>query len=233
MEAVSVLHMKTSFYPRAGKRCFDFVGASFGLLLISPFLVLVAVAVKLSSRGPIFFRQVRVGQFGRPFRILKFRSMRIGAEPGSQLTASGDPRITRFGAWLRRTKIDELPQLFNVVRGEMSLVGPRPEVPEFVSRYTLVERGVLETRPGITGPSANLYEEELLVGCENKEEFYLTTVMPKKLEVDLAYCQNITFRTDLYVLRQTFAKLLMRVYEPYKRVPHAVGAPIEIQAGKK
>jgi FlaA1/EpsC-like NDP-sugar epimerase/lipopolysaccharide/colanic/teichoic acid biosynthesis glycosyltransferase len=222
--------MKQPLYLRFGKRCFDLLGASFGLFLISPLLVLVAIAVKLSSRGPALFRQVRVGRFGRPFRIFKFRSMRIGGEPGPQLTASGDPRVTPLGAWLRRTKIDELPQLFNVVIGDMSLVGPRPEVPEFTCYYTQLQRGVLKIRPGMTGPSANLYEEELLAGREDRETFYVRTVIQEKLEIDLNYCHNLTLRADLSILYQTFVKLLMRVHARYKRTPHAGGYAFGIHA---
>src|SRR5215468_9350977 len=125
--------MKTSFYQHTGKRILDVAAAACGVVFLLPLLAFVAAAVRLSSAGPIFFRQLRVGKLGKPFLILKFRTMRARSEADSQLTASGDPRITRIGAWLRRTKIDELPQLINVLRGEMSLVGPRPEVPEFVS----------------------------------------------------------------------------------------------------
>jgi lipopolysaccharide/colanic/teichoic acid biosynthesis glycosyltransferase len=204
-------------------------------VLISPMLVLVGLAVKLSSRGPVFFRQIRIGQFGKPYLMFKFRSMKTEERPGSQLTALGDPRITPLGAWLRRTKIDELPQLFNVVLGHMSLVGPRPEVPDFVQHYTSKQRMVLSARPGITGPSANVYEEELLASHHDKETFYITTVMPAKLEIDLHYCENIAFRTDCYVLYRTFAKLLIRVYELYKRTPHPYGnrSPLEIRTIKK
>jgi lipopolysaccharide/colanic/teichoic acid biosynthesis glycosyltransferase len=225
--------MKKSFYVRMGKRCFDFVAAAIGILILSPFLIPVAIAVKLSSRGPVFFRQIRVGQFGRPFQMFKFRSMRTRNKPGSQLTASGDPRITPVGAWLRRTKIDELPQLFNVVLGDMSLVGPRPEVPEFTSHYTEEQSRVLECRPGITGPSANVYEEELLAGQEDKENFYITTVLPAKLEIDLGYCQSVAFGTDLHILFQTFAKLLIRVHGPYKQVSHPSQTTFEVGASKK
>ncbi|HEX3543065.1 MAG TPA: sugar transferase [Candidatus Acidoferrum sp.] len=234
-QAIAVLspEMNASFYVSTGKRIFDVAAASFGLLVLSPFLALVALAVKLSSRGPIFFRQVRTGQFGKSFQILKFRSMQAGAHGGSQLTASGDRRVTDMGTWLRRTKIDELPQLLNVIAGDMSLVGPRPEVPLFTSRYTPLQKEVLQARPGITGPSANFHEEELLIGVEDKEQFYVTAVMPRKLEIDLKYCAHITFGTDLYVLYQTFANLLVRIYAPYNKEPHAGTTHLEIHARKK
>jgi lipopolysaccharide/colanic/teichoic acid biosynthesis glycosyltransferase len=231
--ALGVAFMNTTFYTRFGKRCFDLLVASLGILLISPLLVIVAVLVRCSGRGPVFFRQVRIGQFGRPFQIFKFRTMRAADATASQLTAAGDPRVTRLGAWLRRTKIDELPQLFNVVLGDMSLVGPRPEVPEFTAAYRPEQQRVFAARPGITGPSANVYEEELLASHLDKERFYVTTVMPAKLVVDLAYCENIAFKCDLYVLYQTFVKLLSRIYQPEKGLAHAPGHPLNLRAREK
>ncbi len=201
----------------------DATAASVGLVLLSPLFAVVAVLVELSSRGPVFFRQTRVGQFGREFKIFKFRSMRERAEAGSPLTAAGDPRITPLGAWLRRTKVDELPQLFNVIVGNMSLVGPRPEVPRFVAGYNEKQRRVLDVRPGITGRSIIYEEEKLLAGCEQDlEEFYVKTVLPAKLETDFDYSQNVSFFTDLHILFRTFAKLLIRVDAPDKRNAHAV-----------
>lgn len=213
--------MNSTFYSLYGKRCFDLLASVPGLLLLSPFLVVVGIAVKLDNPGSALFVQIRVGQYGRPFLMYKFRSMKARRETGSKLTPAADPRITRLGAWLRRTKIDELPQLLNVVLGDMSLVGPRPEVPEFVQRYNDRQRNVLDARPGITGPSANVYEEELLASQENREDFYVRTVMPAKLAIDLTYCENISFGGDLHILYQTFTKLLNRVYELYKRTPQA------------
>lgn len=226
--------MTKSLYVRMGKRCFDTIVAGFGVLVLSPFLVLVAIAVKLSSPGPVFFRQTRVGQFGRPFQMFKFRSMKASGQPGSRLTAIGDSRVTPLGAWLRRTKIDELPQLLNVVLGDMSLVGPRPEVPEFTVFYTKKQNRILECRPGITGPSINIYEEELLAEQVDKEKFYIAAILPAKLKIDLSYCQNIAFKTDLYILYQTFAKLLIRIYGAEKRMSHPSSQTIcEISASKK
>ena len=217
--------MKPSFYLLFGKRWFDAVFSTLGLFLLSPFLLATAIAVKLDSSGPAFFKQPRIGRLGKPFLIIKFRSMKAGGEAGSKLTPAADPRITRLGAWLRRTKIDELPQLFNVMLGDMSLVGPRPEVAEFVSHYTREQLTVLDARPGITGPSANVYEEELLAGQIDKERFYIHSVLPKKLEIDLRYTKSITFPGDLYTLFQTFSKLLMRVYELCKQIQHTSHAP--------
>lgn len=210
----------SSFYSRFGKRCFDFIAAATGILVLLPFLALIALAVRFSSRGPILFRQTRVGRFGTSFQMLKFRSMRVGSEQGSPLTAAGDPRITPLGAWLRRSKLDELPQLWNVVRGDMSLVGPRPEVPRFVARYNERQRRLLSLRPGITGPEINVNEEALLAVQEDKEEFYLKSVMPAKLDKDLEYLQKVDFSTDLAILFQTFKKLLINVHEPYKGDAH-------------
>jgi lipopolysaccharide/colanic/teichoic acid biosynthesis glycosyltransferase len=224
---------RSSFYGRFGKHAFDLVAAGIGFLFLLPFLAAIGLAVRLTSRGPMIFRQIRVGQFGKPFELLKFRSMRVGSEKGSQLTAVGDPRITPLGMWLRRTKVDELPQLWNVVRGDMSLVGPRPEVPLFVAQYSDQQRAVLNARPGITVPEINVYEEELLAGQVDKEQFYLNTLLPAKLETDLAYISEIRFSSDLDVLFQTFKKLLFRVHAPYKRPGQTTTTSLEIRSSGK
>jgi lipopolysaccharide/colanic/teichoic acid biosynthesis glycosyltransferase len=218
---------------RYGKRAFDLISAIAGVFFLLPFLAVISILVRLTSKGPVFFRQVRVGRAERPFELLKFRSMREGAEKGSQLTATGDPRITPLGAWLRRTKVDELPQLWNVLRGDMSLVGPRPEVPPFVARYTQRQREVLGVRPGITGPEVNVYEEELLARQADKERFYLSTILPAKLENDLVYAKAVRFSTDMNVLYQTFKKLLIRVYQPYKPPVHTISTRLETQSPEK
>lgn len=229
----SLILVKTSFYTRYGKRCFDLFAAGLGLLIISPLLTVIAVAVKLSSPGPILFRQIRVGRFGRPFEMLKFRSMSVAESSGSKLTASGDPRITPLGAWLRVTKIDELPQLFNVLFGHMSLVGPRPEVPEFTAHYTAEQCRVLDVRPGMTGLDTNIYEEELLAGRDDKEKFYVDHLLPRKLDIDLRYCRTMCLFGDLYIVGLTFVKLSRRIYDPYKKISHATQTALEIQANKK
>lgn len=222
-----------SFYLRFGKRAFDLTASVVGVLLLLPILAAIGLAVRLTSRGPMLFRQIRIGQFGKPFELLKFRSMRLGSETGSQLTAVGDPRITPLGMWLRRTKVDELPQLWNVVRGDMSLVGPRPEVPRFVAQYSDHQRSVLNARPGITGPEINVFEEELLARHADKELFYLNTLLPAKLETDLAYVSDIRFSSDLDALLQTFKKLLIRVHVPYKGPGHTSGSSLEIQSSEE
>jgi lipopolysaccharide/colanic/teichoic acid biosynthesis glycosyltransferase len=223
----------TSFYQAIGKRAFDLAASAFGVFLLLPFLAAIGIAVRLSSRGPVLFRQIRVGQSGKPFELLKFRSMYVGSEKGSPLTAVGDPRITPLGKWLRRTKVDELPQLWNVVRGDMALVGPRPEVPRFVAEYTDRQRAVLHVRPGITGPEINVFEEELLAGQLDKELFYRTTLLPAKLDTDLAYVCDVRFSSDLGVLLQTFKKLLFRVHVPYKGPAQTKNTSLEIQSSEK
>jgi len=182
-------------------------------LLLAPLLLLATVAVKLSSPGPILFRQERVGRGGRRFLLLKFRSMRIGAESqGALVTGSGDARVTPVGRWLRRTKLDELPQLWNVVRGDMSLVGPRPEVPRYVAHYTAGQRRVLEVRPGITDPATLAFrnEEQLLgsVPVDQRESFYINEILPRKLEINLEYLAKDGVAQDLAVLLRTVAALL-------------------------
>lgn len=201
--------MSATFYSRHGKRWLDATLAFAGLILLSPLLLFVVIAVRLSSPGPALFRQTRTGQFGNPFQILKFRSMRAGST-GSLVTASGDSRVTPLGRWLRKTKMDELPQLFNVLLGHMSLVGPRPEVPLYTALYSARQKQVFTARPGITSPFINADEETLLAGQPDPERFYVTTLMPAKLEIDLAYCQNIRFFHDLRLIIGTVAQLLAR-----------------------
>lgn len=203
--------VKRDLYAHFGKRILDIIGATAALVIAGPILLLCAVAVWLESPGPVFFRQWRVGQNGKPFRVIKLRTMIHGADTqGPKITASGDPRITTVGRFLRKTKLDELPQLFNVLRNEMSLVGPRPEVPEYTLKYSLAERKVLDAKPGITGPAslAHINEEQLLAGRPDKEHFYVTTIMKRKLQLDLAYCCRISLRQDLKNIFQTAGALL-------------------------
>jgi lipopolysaccharide/colanic/teichoic acid biosynthesis glycosyltransferase len=213
--------MRETFYVRVGKRCLDAACSAIGIVFLTPLFAFVAMAVKLSSAGPVFFRQVRTGQFEKPFRIFKFRTMRIGEPegPGALLTAAGDCRITRVGAWLRKTKIDELPQLFNVLLGQMSLVGPRPEVPRYTAKFDERQKQMFRAKPGITGPSANAYEEELMASHPDKEYFYLSTVMPAKLEIDLVYCQNIGLTQDLQLVFSTCSTVLRRILEAARLLP--------------
>lgn len=205
--------MTRNFYPRFGKRCFDAALSFTGLVLLSPLLLVVAIAVRLTSPGPALFSQVRTGRLGKPFRILKFRTMRTSpAATGSLLTASGDPRVTPLGRWLRKTKVDELPQLFNVLVGEMSFVGPRPEVPIYTAKYDRRQRQVLLVRPGITSPHIEFDEEVVLAQAEDKEAFYLKGILPAKLDADLLYCENIRLWNDQKIIFQTVAGVLTRLW---------------------
>jgi lipopolysaccharide/colanic/teichoic acid biosynthesis glycosyltransferase len=188
------------------KRAFDLTGSLVGLALSSPVWVLAALAIKLTSSGSVLHRATRVGRNGTLFTLYKFRSMRSDPHGGSGLTTSGDPRLTRVGVLLRRFKIDELPQLINVLRGEMSLVGPRPEDPRFVSSYTSEQRRVLEARPGITSPASVAYRDEsqlLPDGSDQAERVYRSEIMPAKLTLELDYLDNRTFWSDLRVLART------------------------------
>lgn len=189
------------------KRLFDVVASGIGLILLSPLFLLVSIWIKLDSKGPVFFRQVRVGRFNKDFRIYKFRSMRIGSDKGSLITVGGhDSRITHSGYFLRKTKIDELPQLINVFIGDMSLVGPRPEVRHYVDYWTSEQMRVLNVRPGITDPASIRYrnENELLEKADNPEQYYINVIMQDKIKLYLDYVDNHGFWYDLKLIFQTF-----------------------------
>jgi lipopolysaccharide/colanic/teichoic acid biosynthesis glycosyltransferase len=195
-----------TLYRRYGKRLLDASGATAGLLVLAPLLLLITLVVKCSSRGPVFFRQLRVGRGGKAFKIWKFRSMAAGADSlGPNITASGDQRITGIGKYLRRWKLDELPQLWNVVKGDMSLVGPRPELPFYVRVYTEEQRAVFSVRPGITDLAALEYrnEEEILAAAVDRERFYKEVILPDKLRLNLEYIQRISLRLDLALILMT------------------------------
>ena len=195
------------------KRLFDLVAASIGLLLLSPLFLVVAIAIRRSSPGPVFFRQVRVGLHGAPFSMFKFRTMRPDAERvGGQLTVGADPRITPIGHTLRKFKLDELPQLINVVLGDMSLVGPRPEVPRYVALYDERQRRVLDVRPGITDPASIAYRDEnaLLANAADPEATYVAEVMPAKLAINLAYLERRSLLRDIGVILQTLGAIVRR-----------------------
>jgi lipopolysaccharide/colanic/teichoic acid biosynthesis glycosyltransferase len=185
------------------KRSFDIVVSAVGLILLAfPFAV-ITLAIKLSSTGPVFYRQQRIGRGGQPFCLYKFRTMRVRGD-GPLITVKGDPRITLVGRPLRRWKLDELPQLWNVLRGDMSIIGPRPEVEQLVRYYTLEQRRLLEQTPGLAGLSALVYphEADVLQGYPNPEEVYRQHLMPKKLTVDLEYERHRTFWSDLLLLAE-------------------------------
>ena len=188
------------------KRIIDIVVAATLLLLLAPALVIVAIIIKLDSPGPAFFRQVRVGRHFRTFRINKFRTMAAdAAAKGPAITGAADPRVTRAGRWLRRTKIDELPQLWNVLRGDMSLVGPRPELPKYVDRFQAEYRDVLKLRPGLTDPSSLKYLDEArwLEDTADPEETYVSRILPDKLALARQYVEGASFLVDLKLMALT------------------------------
>ena len=192
----------------------DVTGSILGLLVLSPVFLAVAVAVKLDSRGPVFFNQERIGRLGRPFRIHKFRSMVAGAARlAANVSSTHDPRVTRVGRFLRRSFLDELPQLFNVLRGEMSLVGPRPETPEYVELYSEDERRVLSVKPGMTGPSQIAYtnEAEMLADAADPEALYLETILHDRVRLDLEYVERApTILGDLRLIIRTLRTIVPR-----------------------
>ncbi len=188
------------------KRLFDISASFFGLLLLSPLFLIVALCVGLTSRGGVFYVQTRVGRYGRDFRLYKFRSMRTGSDAKGLLTVGGkDGRITPVGYFIRKYKIDELPQLFNVLKGDMSLVGPRPEVRKYVALYNSEQMRVLSARPGITDPASIKYRNEnnLLAQAGDPERFYVEKIMPDKLKINLEYMDNRSFFKDLSVIFRT------------------------------
>jgi lipopolysaccharide/colanic/teichoic acid biosynthesis glycosyltransferase len=192
------------------KRSFDLTAAGAGLLLVSPILAVAALAVRLDSPGPVFYLQQRMGRKFRPFKIYKFRTMVVDADRrGGQLTAGADPRITRVGRWLRKTKIDELPQLLNVVRGDMSLVGPRPEVPRYVEMFREAYADVLSVRPGLTDPASIKYRDEasILAASSDPEAEYVRQILPDKIAMARSYIARATFLGDLAVLARTALKI--------------------------
>ena len=193
------------------KRTLDIVASALAIMILSPLLILVAVAVKATSPGPIFFRQRRVGKSFRPFDIFKFRTMVKDAQKkGAAITFGEDPRITRFGRFLRKTKIDEIPQLFNVLKGEMSLVGPRPEVPRYVEMFRDDYAIILQVRPGITDLASLKYRDEAAVlgQAENPEEEYVKHVLPEKIRFAKEYVNKAALLLDLKIIFQTILKLI-------------------------
>jgi lipopolysaccharide/colanic/teichoic acid biosynthesis glycosyltransferase len=193
------------------KRLFDVVAAGCGLVLLAPALLALALWIRLDSPGPALFRQRRVGRYGRHFDIYKFRTMADRRDEGRQLTVGQDPRITRAGRFLRRTKLDELPQLLNVLVGTMSLVGPRPEVPRYVDRYPpAVREAVLSVAPGITDLAAILYKDEndILGRAPDPERAYIETILPVKLEYYQRYVRERSFWLDVRIICRTLAAIL-------------------------
>lgn len=189
------------------KRLFDITASGLGLLVLSPLFLVLAVLIKLDSPGPVFYRQVRVGRGNKDFRLFKFRSMRVGSDKKGLITVGGhDPRVTRSGYYIRKYKLDELPQLINVFIGDMSLVGPRPEVRKYVDLYTPEQLHVLDVRPGITDMASIRYrnENELLEQAADPEQYYRDVVMQDKLRINLEYVADHSFIKDLKIIFMTF-----------------------------
>lgn len=193
------------------KRSVDLLSSALGLILISPLLLFIALAIKLDSPGPIFYRGVRIGRYGKPFRIWKFRSMLVGSDSLGGTTGKNDPRVTRIGKFLRRYKVDELPQLMNVLTGDMSLVGPRPELDEHTSAYEGEEKLILSVRPGITDYASvefrNLNE---LVGSEEPHRVFIEKFRPEKNRLRLAYVKQQSLLEDMKILFKTLNCVILR-----------------------
>lgn len=189
------------------KRLFDIVASGLGLVVLSPLFLILAIWIKLDSKGPVFYRQMRVGYKNKDFRIFKFRSMRVGADKGSLVTIGGrDPRVTKSGYWIRKFKLDELPQLINVFIGDMSLVGPRPEVRHYVDYWTPEQMHVLDVRPGITDPASIKFrnENELMEKAEDPEKYYIEVIMQEKIKLYLEYVEKHSFWYDMGLILKTF-----------------------------
>ena len=193
------------------KRFFDLIASGLGLLVLSPLFLVLAVWIKCDSSGPVFYRQVRVGRNNRDFRLYKFRSMRVGSDKKGLITIGGhDPRVTRSGYYIRRYKLDELPQLINVFAGNMSLVGPRPEVRKYVDLYTPEQMHVLDVRPGITDLASIRYrnENELLEQVDDPDRYYVDVIMQDKLRINLEYVAHHSLAADIRLILTTFCKVL-------------------------
>lgn len=192
------------------KRIFDIILSLFGLIILLPFMLIIAIFIKLDSKGPVFFKQVRVTKNGREFKIFKYRTMRVGSDKYRQITVGKDNRITKVGAFLRKYKLDEIPQLINVLIGDMSLVGPRPEVPKYVALYTDEQKEILKVRAGITDYASIEFSDEndLLASEEDPEKAYIEKVMPKKIELNKKYISEISILTDIKIILLTIKKIL-------------------------
>ena len=189
------------------KRLFDILVSFIGLIIISPIFLILGIWIKLDSKGPIFYKQIRVGRGNRDFFLYKFRSMRVGADKSGLITVGGrDPRVTRSGYYIRKYKLDEFPQLINVLKGDMSLVGPRPEVRKYVEMYTPEQMHVLDVRPGITDLASIRYrnENELLEKAEDPDKYYIEVIMQDKLRINLEYVKNHSFLYDIKLIFGTF-----------------------------
>ncbi len=204
--------MRNSFYKRYGKRAFDLITSLCGLLVLSPLFLIVALLVKLSDGGPAFYRQSRVGLHCKPFLLIKFRTMVVNADlSGILITSQGDRRITPIGRFLRKTKLDELPQLINVLRGDMTIVGPRPEVPKYVEMFRHgYYNEILTVKPGITDYATIKFrnEESILKGFPSPEESYVKEILPQKIALYRKYIEEQSFITDLKLIFLTFWRII-------------------------
>ena len=195
------------------KRLFDILASGVGLICLSPLFAVLAVWIKCDSRGPVFYRQVRVGGGNRDFRLFKFRSMRPDSDKLGLITVGGhDPRVTRSGYYIRKYKLDEFPQLINVFKGDMSLVGPRPEVRKYVDMYTPEQMRVLSVRPGITSLASIRYrnENEILAKADDPDRCYIEKIMPDKLAIDLEYVDKASLWNDIKLIFSTFREIIMK-----------------------
>jgi len=229
-EADKSVHCAISPWCRSSiKRAFDVVLASLMALLVLPLIPLIAIAVKLSSPGPVFFRQRRVGLDGREFEVLKFRTMIQNSRGGLGITSSVDRRITRAGQFLRKSKLDELPQLFCVLSGQMSLVGPRPDLPQYFASLDKKYHEVLRLRPGLTGRASVRFrnEEEILsrVPPDELESFYVSTIFPRKIHLEMEYAETANLWQDLVILFQTFFKLFSTETERFEQLQQDQPSP--------
>ena len=192
------------------KRIFDVTLSLFGLIILLPFMLIIAILIKIDSKGPVFFKQIRVTKNGKEFKIFKYRTMRVGSDKYSQITVGKDDRITKIGSFLRKYKLDEIPQLINVFIGDMSLVGPRPEVPKYVALYTDEQKEILKVRAGITDYASIEFSDEndLLASEEEPEKAYIEKIMPKKIELNKKYLSEISILTDIKIILLTIKKIL-------------------------
>ena len=192
------------------KRIFDITPSLFGLIILLPFMLIIAILIKIDSKGPVFFKQIRVTKNGKEFKIFKYRTMRVGSDKYSQITVGKDGRITKIGSFLRKYKLDEIPQLINVLIGDMSLVGPRPEVPKYVALYTDEQKEILKVRAGITDYASIEFSDEndLLASEEEPEKAYIEKIMPKKIELNKKYLSKISILTDIKIILLTIKKIL-------------------------
>jgi lipopolysaccharide/colanic/teichoic acid biosynthesis glycosyltransferase len=203
--------MHDSWYANHGKRVVDITFSLVSFLLLLPILIVISVLIKLTDKGPVFYKHRRIGLNFSPFLLYKFRTMTVGADrKGLAITKSGDPRITPAGRLLRRSKLDELPQLINVIKGEISLVGPRPEVETYVNLFRADYQEILRVKPGITDFAAIEYrdEEQILAGFKDTHTGYATVVLPAKIKLYKQYIAQLSFATDLRILLRTFGRLL-------------------------